>query len=463
MPFVNEHAARIKDPGQFKEFARKEITSGVSTILGIKEGVSTVQSYRFAKNKFTPEQARTWLKEHDIKFLSFEAAKEKKEDSYNRFDTLPLEVSAIKTDEGFLTGVAIVTRTGIFEYRDAQGGVRRELRLPQEVFDETSIESLKMKPMSNLHQGLVDSGTAKRVQVGFIGENIRHDNEFLSAPFTITHKNTINEVEGGKQELSCGYKCNLEFKPGNWKGKRYDAIQRDIRYNHVAIVQKARAGERARIRLDENDAILENEVVLNNNEGDIKMPDNLKNVKIDGVDYQAEGPVIVELNKYKTLSDDLKTKLDSSKSAEDFSKLEAEKDSLQEKLDSVKETKLDEDQVWEKAKELNSILETAKVSMDAKEFKSLEGKSIIDIKKEVVVKNSKLSMDDLNKKDGIYISARFDSIVENLEEKKVEKADAASVVVGTPGKDEVKEDSVEAHRNSFVSGLENAWMSKEVN
>lgn len=34
------------------------------------------QAYRFAKNKFTPQEAKSWLKKHDIKYISFEAASE---------------------------------------------------------------------------------------------------------------------------------------------------------------------------------------------------------------------------------------------------------------------------------------------------------------------------------------------------------------------------------------------------
>jgi hypothetical protein len=74
MPFPNEHAARIKDPKQFDDFARKNIKPGIDIILGIKEGISTAQSYRFKKDKFTIEQAKQWLKDNDIQFISFEAA-----------------------------------------------------------------------------------------------------------------------------------------------------------------------------------------------------------------------------------------------------------------------------------------------------------------------------------------------------------------------------------------------------
>jgi hypothetical protein len=74
MPYPNEHAARITDPDQYDEFSRKNIAPGLDIVLGIKDGESETQAYRFAKDKFTAAEARKWLKEHDIDFIKFEKA-----------------------------------------------------------------------------------------------------------------------------------------------------------------------------------------------------------------------------------------------------------------------------------------------------------------------------------------------------------------------------------------------------
>lgn len=76
MPYPSEHAARVMDPGQCDSFKRLNQGSGVSLILCIKDGKSSAQSYRFKKDKFTPEQAKEWLKKHDIKYIGFEKASE---------------------------------------------------------------------------------------------------------------------------------------------------------------------------------------------------------------------------------------------------------------------------------------------------------------------------------------------------------------------------------------------------
>lgn len=78
MPYPNEHAARLRDPGDFQpdSFRRKQIADGITLILGRLKGETTMtgQAYRFKADKFTAAEAKAWLKDHDIKFISFEEA-----------------------------------------------------------------------------------------------------------------------------------------------------------------------------------------------------------------------------------------------------------------------------------------------------------------------------------------------------------------------------------------------------
>jgi hypothetical protein len=81
------------------------------------------------------------------------------------------------------------------------------------------------------------------------------DGEFVATTIVVENADAIRAVEQGKRELSCGYECELEEKPGvTADGQRYDAIQRNIRGNHVALVTKGRAGPDVRLRMDANDA-----------------------------------------------------------------------------------------------------------------------------------------------------------------------------------------------------------------
>ena len=82
MPFPLAHSARAKSPDDFEpnSFRTNTLPNGVVQILGKLKGQSTmtVQAFRFPKDKFTPEQARKWLADHNIKIILFEPASENK-------------------------------------------------------------------------------------------------------------------------------------------------------------------------------------------------------------------------------------------------------------------------------------------------------------------------------------------------------------------------------------------------
>lgn len=85
MPYPNEHSARVRDPGDFESdsFRVKKLPKskggkgGVRMIMGRLKGekTMTVQAYRFPKSLYTPEEAKQWLKDNDVKYISFEAAR----------------------------------------------------------------------------------------------------------------------------------------------------------------------------------------------------------------------------------------------------------------------------------------------------------------------------------------------------------------------------------------------------
>lgn len=76
MPLANEHAARIHDPGKYDKIRREnnKFGDGVHVLWGIKDGKSEVQSIHFDASKFTADEARAWLKDHEYKPIEFEPA-----------------------------------------------------------------------------------------------------------------------------------------------------------------------------------------------------------------------------------------------------------------------------------------------------------------------------------------------------------------------------------------------------
>ena len=85
-----------------------------------------------------------------------------------RLDSFPV-ATTYYTEEGYLKDRPILTSTGIFEYRNPDGSIRRELRLPEEVFAEESLKSYKGKPIIITHDaGLVTKDNVSKYQIGTI-------------------------------------------------------------------------------------------------------------------------------------------------------------------------------------------------------------------------------------------------------------------------------------------------------
>lgn len=158
-----------------------------------------------------------------------------------------------RTQQGGLIARANLTRTGVFEYRQQDGTVRRELRHPDEVFDKDSMASLAHATLTDDHPERVHPGNFKQVTIGHVAGTPKREGDFLASDIHVQDAEGIRKAETGKlQELSCGYECSLDPTPGEYNGEKYDAIQRKIRYNHVAAGPAGwgRAGPQVRMHLD---------------------------------------------------------------------------------------------------------------------------------------------------------------------------------------------------------------------
>lgn len=156
------------------------------------------------------------------------------------------------TDEGYLVDHPIVTRCGIFEYKNDDGSTRRELRLPEDVFDEKSLESYKGKPIIITHEaGEVDKDNVRSEQIGTIMSKGYRDGDSVRCEIIIHDTNALKKC--GLRELSLGYSLETDDAPGVYKGEKYDCRQKNIEINHLALVGEARAGDNARLNIDSKD------------------------------------------------------------------------------------------------------------------------------------------------------------------------------------------------------------------
>ena len=122
----------------------------------------------------------------------------------------------------------------------------------EDVFAPESLQSYKGKPVIITHDaGLVNKDNVSQEQIGTILSEGYQDHDKVRAEIIIHDTDELKSC--GLRELSLGYNLDLEYTSGVWNGQHYDAIQRNIRINHLALVQEARAGETARLNIDGRD------------------------------------------------------------------------------------------------------------------------------------------------------------------------------------------------------------------
>ena len=157
--------------------------------------------------------------------------------------------------EGYLLCLNVpVARTGAQEYLPGELGLPPPCgpglvsvrRPPEEVFSPATIASFEGMPVTDDHppEG-VDISNIRAFQKGH-AHNVRRgtggEADLLLADLIITDPVLIGEIlNGGKREISCGYTYDLCEENGQY-------IQRQIRGNHVAVVDAGRAGHRVCIK-----------------------------------------------------------------------------------------------------------------------------------------------------------------------------------------------------------------------
>lgn len=319
-----------------------------------------------------------------------------------RYDNI--EFTAKRTDEGYIMDTPIVGRIGIQQYMNADGTIRRELRLPEEVFDPASLASHEGKPIIDGHPSIpVTAANYKKLAVGSILSQGWQDGDYVRDKIVIQDADTVDKaVKGGKKALSLGYSLDLDEAPGQWNGERYDAIQRNIRINHLAIVGQGRAGDKARLNLDAADA-----VQVEPSKEEPNMPKQTVQVRLDsGLSYEAAPEIANEFERMRRDSAEITENLEKAEAERDTVK--AERDKLQARVDGF-------DAELKKAKEESLAKATAELkgradALDVAKSYNVDVKDemkVADIKK-AVAQAFRGDSADLSEKSEAYIDAVFD-------------------------------------------------------
>ncbi len=324
-----------------------------------------------------------------------------------RFDRT--RIKARRTDEGYIVDTPVLGRTGIQVYRNNDGTLRRELRLPEEVFHDDSLASFVGKPVTDEHPSEpVTSQNAITVTKGAIVGTASREDDNVVAQVVVYDAGLVDKILTKRSsELSLGYSVDLDMTPGVWQGQHYDAVQRNIRINHLAVVPAGRAGN-AKFNVD----AAESEPTAHE--------ENTVKLKLDnGLEYDVPAEVEVAYKASKAELASLQAaKLDADKRIDAVT---AERDMLKTSAPDVAKIKAD---ALEEAKKL--IAARAAIEKIAGEF-NVDHQDKTDRQvKEAVIKSDRAEM-VLDGKSDEYVNAAFDLVVSG----KADRAAAAQRITTT--------------------------------
>lgn len=362
-----------------------------------------------------------------------------------------------RRDDGYLVADARIARTGIQTYLGREVGrpevgVVRVYRPGAEVFSEDTLKSAAHRPVTNDHPPeLVTSANWKKYSVGQSADEVSGEGIFIRVPLMVSDETAIQDIEGGKRELSAGYTCDVEFTPGvTDAGEAYDAIQKNIRLNHIAIVERGRAG--SEVRIGDGAAPWGASPVATADERKPPMAD-LRTVMVDGLSVSTTDQGAQAIEKL-TRERDTARQATTDAAAANQTALAAKDAELAKKdaeLDDLKAKQLTDADLDKRVAARAALVTTAKAI--AKDVKT-DGLSDNDIRAAVV--KAKVGDAAVTDKSTDYVNARFDIL-----------AEAVTKTGADPFRDALKDGqppaapgTTDAAYKAMTDGLTSAWQTQ---
>jgi len=363
-----------------------------------------------------------------------------------------------RTSDGYLVAEAKAVRTGIQLYLGDEVGkpemrVVRVYRPEEEVFSDASLQSFTHAPVTDDHpKESVTSENWKDLAVGEVSTAAKKDGEWVWLPLILKDAKAISKVEGDKRELSAGYTCELVWGDGvTPSGEAYDAKRETIQINHLAIVDRARAGSQARIGDGATWGV--SPFTPDHKPTEEKIM-TLKTVTVDGIPVEVTDQGAVVIGTLQTRLADAHTKLSDADKAHQtaLAAKDAEMAKKDAEIDALKAKVLSDADLDKKVQARADLVAVAKSI--AKDVKT-DGLTDAAIRKAVVV--ARFGDAAVAGKADAYVDARFDLLVEDAAKG---AADPFAAVVKDGLKPTDTNNSTAAHA-SMVSDMSTAWMGNQ--
>jgi hypothetical protein len=149
-------------------------------------------------------------------------------------DSIEMDIQAdsIKYDGGILTGDAVMTAAMVQGYKKG-GKDKRVLKCPDELKKACDFYPAPM-PITQRHpkEGIVMS--QDEIKGWTTPPQWSDEKKHVACSVRITDGELIKDVQEGKTDVSIGFFCDLEEKAGKYNDEDYEAIQRNIVFNHLA-------------------------------------------------------------------------------------------------------------------------------------------------------------------------------------------------------------------------------------
>ncbi|WWA79496.1 hypothetical protein Kintu_gp4 [Xanthomonas phage Kintu] len=316
-----------------------------------------------------------------------------------------------KTADGYLVADAAVARTGIQQYLGKEVGkpdmpIVRVYRPADQVFSKDAMKTYAHRPMTNDHPSVaVNAENWKDYAVGQTGGDVMRDGEYVRVPLVLMDQKAISDWENGKVELSMGYSADIVFQAGvTDSGEEYDAIQTNLHMNHLALVNKARGGDKLRIG-DQGAPDIIYPAHMTKDEGG-HMAD-LRKVIVDGlpVETTEAGETAINLLKTKVADAEKASATLVSDHAKAIAAKDAEIAKKDAEIDALKGKVMDATALDAAVTARADLIATAKKVAD----QDYTGKSEAEIRKMAVAK--RFGDEAVANKSDSYIEARFDIAV----------------------------------------------------
>jgi hypothetical protein len=343
-------------------------------------------------------------------------------------DVLTLDAPK-RTKDGYMAVRAKAARTGVYDYAgpevdpENKHGLRdtpivKVLRDDQTVFDTASAHSFIGKPITDNHPAEpVTSKNWKDLARGTVMGAMR-SGDYLAFDLLLTDADAIAKVDAGKRELSNGYSTDLQF--GDFTapdGTKCQARQTSIVGNHVALVDRGRAGSECAIKdgFAACDALPADIFDRLTSTGDIPMKTlTIDGLRVPNVSDEAEAAILklqADMAASKTALADATTAHDKAMAAKD------------KEIDDLKAKVVDQDKIDALADAKSEAVTKAK-SLLGDKTPDFKGKTVADVRRETVrlVKGDAAIAD----KSDDYIEARFDGLTDG------KSANDTVVPIGAP-------------------------------